>query len=384
MKTILLISQSSSLSGGGEEDFLKLLKQLQKKFRIISIFPEGERVSEYAKYSDISLTVKGMVFPFSAFRLKSYVGFFIRNFRKIYKIYYFLKKNGPVDLCFANSSVCFPDLVPVVLLKIPYIVSVKEKINPVLIRKLIFIFYKKTSIKILTISNYLRNIISKENNLKSIEVIYSALDEKDYIKYSDKLNLSKIRDGNFSILNIGSIYPLKGQKVLIDALYRISSDSVTVDFIGQVVNHRYYEELKNLVKIYSLDRRVTFLGEMMRNDVIRKIDEADCIVITSKEEGQSMVVLESLLMEKPLITTKVGISLEIIKDGENGLTYNYGNPEELSNTIVKLKNDKDLYNRIAKNSKKTYLDNFNNEKSLYKYEEIIRNCLDSISKNNEV
>ena len=83
MKTILLISHSSAGVGGGEDDFLKLLKFLNKKFIIYSIFPNGDRASEFARLSDEFLIIPNSVFPIYKFNLKQYIVFIYYSFKKI-------------------------------------------------------------------------------------------------------------------------------------------------------------------------------------------------------------------------------------------------------------------------------------------------------------
>ncbi|MCX6164397.1 MAG: glycosyltransferase, partial [Ignavibacteriae bacterium] len=175
----------------------------------------------------------------------------------------------------------------------------------------------------------------------------------------------------FKILNIGSIYPLKGQHVLIKVLSRLKDQNISVEFVGRIVDKEYFSEINKSVNNFVLSNVITFLGELNKKDLVKKILESDCIVITSKEEGQSLVILEALFIEKLIITTKVGITNEIIKNNFNGLLYDFNDVDTLCNLILKLKNDNIFYNFIKSNCKNTYIYNFNSEVTMEQYEKII-------------
>ncbi|MCX6164367.1 MAG: hypothetical protein NTU73_05820, partial [Ignavibacteriae bacterium] len=180
MKTLLLISHSSNMTGGSEDEFQKLLIYLSGKYKIYTIFPKGYRSEIFKKYSDKFLEIDLRLFPFTKFRFKEYLGYFRRNFKKIIAIYKFIKNNNDINLCFVNSSVCLIEIIAIVLSRKPYLLSVKEKINPFLPRKIIYYFYGQTALKILTISKFLQNEIEIHTKRKDIEIIYSTIDENSF------------------------------------------------------------------------------------------------------------------------------------------------------------------------------------------------------------
>jgi glycosyltransferase involved in cell wall biosynthesis len=376
LKTLLLISHSSNKTGGGEDDFQKLLMHFYGKYHIYSIFPNGDRSNIFKKYSDKYCETEGTVFPFTKFKVKEYFNFFRRNVKKLFQVYSFIKKNNNVDLCFLNSSVCFMEAIPVVLLKIPYILSVKEKINPYIIRKIIYKFYDITSLKIITISKYLKKEIENVTNKKDIEIIYSTVNEN----YFDKSLSQDIKNKNnsltnFKILNIGSIYPLKGQHILAKAMLRLQKSNINAEFIGEVIDYKYYSHISEIKNSISNKDVIKFTKGLNKIDLINKILESDIVVITSEEEGQSLIILEALYLEKPIITTKVGIANEIIKNNVNGLLYEYGDVNKLCDLILKLKNDRQLYDLLVSNCKSTYTKNFNSEKMMKRYENVFSESL---------
>ena len=74
----------------------------------------------------------------------------------------------------------------------------------------------------------------------------------------------------------------------------------------------------------------------------------DCYVCASLSEGFSLSVLEAAACGRPIITTKVGGTDELIKDGYNGLLVDRS-VKDISDKICLLKDDPKLFSYISKN-----------------------------------
>jgi len=94
----------------------------------------------------------------------------------------------------------------------------------------------------------------------------------------------------------------------------------------------------------------------------------------------SLVLVEALFFEKPVISTNVGIIPEVLINYENGIILQEANPEYLSEAIDNLMNDQFLYNKIQRNSLKTFHINFNLEKALEEHYKIFNECLSTETK----
>ncbi len=66
--------------------------------------------------------------------------------------------------------------------------------------------------------------------------------------------------------------------------------------------------------------------------------------------GFSMAILEAFVSAKPIITTKVGASTDIIKNNYNGILIEPGNKNELEDAILNLLSNKNDRDRIALNN----------------------------------
>ena len=77
---------------------------------------------------------------------------------------------------------------------------------------------------------------------------------------------------------------------------------------------------------------------------------ADLFVHPSYVESQGLTVLEAMALGVPCVVTKSRGPCEFIEDGVNGLLTEQS-PESLTEKVLAILNDKELYQRIKKNTK---------------------------------
>ncbi len=94
--------------------------------------------------------------------------------------------------------------------------------------------------------------------------------------------------------------------------------------------------LKGLVKELNLDGRVVFLGP--RRDVSDILPLLDVAVLSSREEGLPMTLLEAMASELPVVATAVGGVPQLVKDGSNGLLCESGDESGMAAAIVEIFN----------------------------------------------
>lgn len=138
------------------------------------------------------------------------------------------------------------------------------------------------------------------------------------IDYNKIINLSeeKIEDENekqtFTFLNIGR-HDEHQKKLtrLLEAAKKLKEEDYNfiIEFVGDGQDREKYEELS---KEYNLNNNVIFRGT--KKNPYPYMKKADCIILTSEYEGYPVVFLESLVLQKPIITTNVSDAIKDIKD----------------------------------------------------------------------
>ncbi len=111
--------------------------------------------------------------------------------------------------------------------------------------------------------------------------------------------------------------------------------------------------LEGLAKKFGLKDKVRFLGQVQNEMVPRYLASADCFVLPSLKEGFGIAILEAMAAGLPVVASRVGGILDIIKEGYNGLLAEPGNPEALAKAIEKIYSDRFLAESLAQNAKAT-------------------------------
>lgn len=132
----------------------------------------------------------------------------------------------------------------------------------------------------------------------------------------------------------GRIARWKGQDLLLRAAAQIPDLKVWIVgaafFTGD--DHAYASELQALAATPELSGRVAFLGQ--REDVPRLMQAADVIVHTSvAPEPFGRVVAEGMLSRRPVVASRSGGPLEMIRDGETGWLFPPGDAAGLAGAL---------------------------------------------------
>ena len=135
-------------------------------------------------------------------------------------------------------------------------------------------------------------------------------------------------------------------------------------------------KLKEQIDQLKLNDKVRFLGKMNNDDVIKLFSESDLFVLPSENVVFDVVTLEAMAVGLPVIVTKDGGNLDLIKDGENGFFIEKGNVSQLTSSIEFAYMNKEKVNHIGANGSTFVEKNFSTKKMFddyYKlYQELYR------------
>ena len=116
------------------------------------------------------------------------------------------------------------------------------------------------------------------------------------------------QDGPLSILAVGRLDPIKRFDWLIREIAASGIDC-TLDIVGDGPQR---DELEGLIKELNLTDRVRLLGH--QSDVAQRMTQKHLVVIASRSEGFSLVMVEALFYANLFISTKVGAAPELLPD----------------------------------------------------------------------
>jgi glycosyltransferase involved in cell wall biosynthesis len=138
---------------------------------------------------------------------------------------------------------------------------------------------------------------------------------------------------------IGMLLPWKGHSVFLRAAARVLErfPHARAVVVGGPPSggEAYASELRDLARELGIDDRVIFSG--FRSDVADVFSVLDVVVHASIEpEPFGRVIVEAMVMRRPVVATRAGGPTEIIEDGQTGLLVTPGDVEHLAAAVIDL------------------------------------------------
>ncbi len=152
--------------------------------------------------------------------------------------------------------------------------------------------------------------LSIDNGVQKLEATDAFEKTKKWVESLKESNDTKI------FVNIGRVYPVKNQKLLIQAFEKLIDEGVNAHLLiigSRKIVPEYARECEQVVRYKD---KVHFLDE--KSNVADYLLCADAFCLSSNHEGMPMTILESMSIGLPTIATPVGGIPDIVQDGING------------------------------------------------------------------
>ena len=126
-------------------------------------------------------------------------------------------------------------------------------------------------------------------------------------------------DSCFTFLFVGRIVQAKGINELCEAFEQLSRENKSVRLLLIGPREDSLDPVsENSLRIIESNPAITYVGEVLGEDLLSYYAAADCFVFPSYREGFPNTVLEAGAMGLPSIVTDINGSREIIVENENG------------------------------------------------------------------
>ncbi|WP_373708529.1 glycosyltransferase [Kaistella sp.] len=197
-------------------------------------------------------------------------------------------------------------------------------------------------------------------------VVINAIPIEEIKKKSEE----KIMDFPISpvFVSVGRLHTRKGYRKLMEAHARL----LTEGFDHSVLIIGDGEELPHLLaqqKKLGVENSFQFLGNKM--NPYPYIKNADFFIMPSESEAWPLVIAEALILQKPIIATKVGDVESMIKDRKTGFLIAY-TVEAIYHAMKEFITNEKLVSEIKENLQNID-DEFDNQKIFDEVEQIILN-----------
>lgn len=167
-------------------------------------------------------------------------------------------------------------------------------------------------------------IVGVSENVAKSFISIAGYKDKTYVKYNnfdvdyiigkstEKIRNNIILDGVVNLCSVGKLDKVKGYDRLLRVANRLIKENILfkLNIIGEGVEKK---ELQKYIDTNRMNKYVNLLG--FKDNPYKYIKNSDLFVCSSLSEGYSSVVVESIILETPVITTRCSGMTEII--GEN-------------------------------------------------------------------
>jgi glycosyltransferase involved in cell wall biosynthesis len=139
-----------------------------------------------------------------------------------------------------------------------------------------------------------------------------------------------------TILYAGVLTPLKGVHVLIEAFEGVSRalPEARLWIAGAAVNPSYARALSRRIERGGLASRAEVVGALPQADLARRMARAQVLVLPSRTEGLSRVLLEAMAAGAVVIATRVGGTPDLVEDGVTGFLVPPGDAGALESRLL--------------------------------------------------
>ncbi len=230
-------------------------------------------------------------------------------------------------------------------------------------------FMLNKAAKIISVSNE-----SKSNCVRwlqipeeKIRVIHNGVDLEMAAELSaESIDLpEKLSQNGPVAVFAGRLIPRKGLDLLLDALSGVQSSGIDLKLlvVGDGEDREKYEQMAQRL---NLESSVFFVGE--KKNPFPYIKYGDIFVLPSRSEGFPNVLLEAMVLGKPVVAADCDTGPREIINGKNGTLVPAENIEMLAEALMTYLNNIELQNLHAKNAFTTIQEKFNLDSQLQKIE----------------
>ena len=328
MKVLQFIA--SKVWGGAEKSFVELCNELSKSIQTEVILFQENKIEER-----LNKNIKVYILSSDSSRYNPFLYF---------ELLRFINKSNP-DIVHTHSAKA-SELI-YVLGKFVSVKQVATKRNSRKGRIFNKIHY------VTAVSKDVVRSIAKDD----VELIYNGLLKETFIPTTST-------NAVFTLLAVGGLDKIKGFDILIKEVSKLDFP-FHLNIVGEGVERK---NLEKLIEDLELSEKVTLLG--YREDIPSLISGADLVVISSHSEGFGRVIVETLFYGKCIVSTKVGLSMEILP--EELLIDDFEIAKKISAVYANQEEYDTLFMQLKEIQAKAFLLNNNIQKYIEFYERILK------------
>ncbi|HJT58542.1 MAG TPA: glycosyltransferase, partial [Ktedonobacteraceae bacterium] len=120
------------------------------------------------------------------------------------------------------------------------------------------------------------------------------------------------------LLYVGRLDPFKGPDVLLQAAAMMKEEAQVLIVGGNLSGDKELCQLREQAKKLQISQRIHFLGARPQHELAMIYSAADITVVPSYHESFGLAAVESLACSTPVVATRAGGLMTVIRHGETG------------------------------------------------------------------
>lgn len=205
-----------------------------------------------------------------------------------------------------------------------------------------------------TISSYARSQLYRWIRFEDwhkVTIVRCGLDEA-YIAAAPTAS-----PNNRRLICVGRLCEQKGQLLLVEAVAKVRAESGPFELL-LIGDGELRPELEVAIVRLKLQDTVKVLGWANQAQVRQHLEESIGLVLASFAEGLPVVIMESLALSRPVISTWIAGIPELVSNGESGWLVPAGDAEALADAITQfLGTQPEVLDRMGRNGRLAVLRN---------------------------
>ena len=231
-----------------------------------------------------------------------------------------------------------------------YLAARKLKISASKIAKKLEVFYCDRADLVIAPSTKLKKFLEEIGVKSEISVLPTGIDFDEFRKKRnfDFRKRYKIPKNKKVLLFVGRLGTEKNVGFLIEMMSKLIQKEKDVHLVI-IGDGKDRQNLERKTKKANLQKYVLFTGFLPHDETISAFLASNIFVFASKTDTQGLVLFEAAAAGKPIVMINDPGLSKIVENNRNGFITSEST-DQFSNCIVKLLQNKSLYDKMAKNS----------------------------------
>lgn len=204
----------------------------------------------------------------------------------------------------------------------------------------------RSALKVVVPSKYLADIVRQWGvPANKIEVIYNGIAIGDV--GSREIIRGLLHFEGTLLISVGRLVRWKGFDTMIRVFARLKKrfKPIKLFIVGSGPD---LERLEALASREGVSDDVIFAGPVDREALMRYLRASDVFVLNTSYEGFSHLILETMAVGTPVVTTNIGGNPEALEDNVSGFLVQPNDMTALESRIARLLNEPQLHERIRR------------------------------------